>query len=55
MKQLGGADGSRALLWRQGESDAHQLAGHEMGAAEYRRMIGLSRDPDMFAQRKLSY
>ena len=39
MEQLGGPRGFRALLWHQGESDAHQPAGHEIGAAEYRRMM----------------
>jgi Carbohydrate esterase, sialic acid-specific acetylesterase len=29
----------RALLWHQGESDAHQGAGHELSGAEYRRMM----------------
>jgi hypothetical protein len=29
----------RALLWHQGESDAHQAAGHELSGAEYRRMM----------------
>ena len=35
--QLGGD--FRALLWHQGESDAHQGAGHELSGAEYRRMM----------------
>ncbi len=31
--------GFRALLWHQGESDAHQQAGHEITAAQYRQMV----------------
>jgi hypothetical protein len=38
MQQLGN-QGFRAVLWHQGESDAHQPAGHEIPAAEYRRMM----------------
>jgi hypothetical protein len=29
----------RMLLWHQGESDAHQAAGHELSGAEYRRLM----------------
>jgi hypothetical protein len=29
----------RALLWHQGESDAHQGAGHELSGPEYERMM----------------
>ena len=39
IRQLGSAGSFRALLWHQGESDAHQPAGHEISAAEYRRMM----------------
>jgi len=35
-----GRDGFRALLWHQGESDAHQAAGHQIDPAEYQRMMG---------------
>ena len=38
MKQLGPSR-FRAVLWHQGESDAHQPAGHEIPPAEYRRMM----------------
>jgi len=34
-----GARGFRALLWHQGESDAHQPAGHEIAASTYRNMM----------------
>ena len=34
-----GPGGFRAVLWHQGESDAHQAAGHEIDGAEYRRMM----------------
>jgi hypothetical protein len=36
-----GPHGFRALLWHQGESDAHQPAGHEISGAEYARMLTL--------------
>lgn len=40
-----GKHGFRALLWHQGESDAHQQAGHGIDGAMYRRMmIELIRD-----------
>jgi hypothetical protein len=38
IRQLG-THGFRALLWHQGESDAHQQAGHELSGDEYRRML----------------
>jgi hypothetical protein len=38
MKQLG-SSGFRAVLWHQGESDAHQAPGHDITAAQYRRML----------------
>ena len=38
MKQLG-ARGFRAVLWHQGESDAHQAPGHDITAAQYRQMM----------------
>ena len=38
IRQLG-PNGFRALLWHQGESDAHQKAGHEIAPEEYRRML----------------
>ena len=38
IRQFGPA-GFRAVLWHQGESDSHQAVGHEMDAAEYRRMM----------------
>jgi hypothetical protein len=38
MHQLG-KRGFRAVLWHQGESDAHQQAGHEITAAMYRQMM----------------
>jgi hypothetical protein len=38
IRQLG-PHGFRALLWHQGESDAHQAAGHELDPAEYQRMM----------------
>jgi hypothetical protein len=34
-----GPHGFRAVLWHQGESDAHQGPGHEIAAAEYKRMM----------------
>jgi hypothetical protein len=34
-----GPHGFRAVLWHQGESDAHQDAGHEIQPAEYQRMM----------------
>ena len=34
-----GPRGFRAVLWHQGESDAHQGPGHEIEPAEYRRMM----------------
>lgn len=34
-----GPHGFRALLWHQGESDAHQAPAHEISAAVYRRML----------------
>jgi hypothetical protein len=34
-----GRGGFRAVLWHQGESDAHQGSGHEIDPAEYRRMM----------------
>ncbi|HEV3196275.1 MAG TPA: sialate O-acetylesterase [Bryobacteraceae bacterium] len=34
-----GPHGFRALLWHQGESDAHQGPGHEIVPAEYQRMM----------------
>jgi hypothetical protein len=37
IQQLG-PGGIRALLWHQGESDAHQPPGHEISADEYRRL-----------------
>jgi len=40
VRQLG-PQGFRALLWHQGESDAHQTPGHDITAAEYRRMLEL--------------
>jgi hypothetical protein len=40
IQQFGG-HGFRALLWHQGESDAHQTPGHDIAAAEYRRMLEL--------------
>jgi hypothetical protein len=38
IRQLG-PHGFRALLWHQGESDAHQQAGHQMTGAEYRGLL----------------
>ncbi len=38
IRQLG-RGGFRALLWHQGESDAHQAPGHEITGAEYRGMM----------------
>jgi hypothetical protein len=38
IRQLG-AHGFRALLWHQGESDAHQQAGHEISGADYARLL----------------
>ncbi len=38
IRQLG-PSGFRAVLWHQGESDAHQGAGHEIDPADYRRMM----------------
>jgi hypothetical protein len=38
MKQLG-SNGFRAVLWHQGESDAHQQPGHDITAAQYRQML----------------
>jgi hypothetical protein len=38
IRQLG-PGGFRALLWHQGEADAHQSEGHEISGAEYRRMM----------------
>jgi hypothetical protein len=38
IRQLG-PGGFRAVLWHQGESDAHQAAGHEIDPADYRRML----------------
>jgi len=38
IRQLG-PGGFRALLWHQGESDAHQKPGHEITAEEYGRML----------------
>jgi hypothetical protein len=38
IRQLG-PHGFRAVLWHQGESDAHQGPGHEIEPAEYRRMM----------------
>jgi Carbohydrate esterase, sialic acid-specific acetylesterase len=38
IRQLG-RGGFRALLWHQGESDAHQATGHEISGAEYRGMM----------------
>lgn len=38
IRQLG-PNGFRALLWHQGESDAHQQAGHELSGAGYARML----------------
>ena len=50
MKQLdgaGGPHGFRAMLWHQGESDAHQAEGHTLAGKDYRvmleRVIGESR------------
>jgi len=40
IRQLG-PQGFRTLLWHQGESDAHQTPGHDITAAEYRRMLEL--------------
>jgi hypothetical protein len=40
IRQLGD-HGFRALLWHQGESDAHQQPQHDITAAEYRRMMEL--------------
>lgn len=34
-----GPHGFRALLWHQGESDAHQGSGHEISGAEYQRLL----------------
>lgn len=34
-----GPNGFRALLWHQGESDAHQQAGHDMSGSEYARTL----------------
>lgn len=34
-------NGFRALLWHQGESDAHQQIGHEISGLEYSRMLKL--------------
>ncbi len=34
-----GTHGFRALLWHQGESDAHQVPAHEISAAIYRSML----------------
>jgi hypothetical protein len=39
IRQLG-PHGFRALLWHQGESDAHQKPEHDIGAEEYGRMMG---------------
>jgi hypothetical protein len=38
IRQLG-QGGLRALLWHQGESDAHQQVGHELSGKDYRRMM----------------
>ena len=38
IRQLG-PQGFRAVLWHQGESDAHQGPDHEIAAAEYRQMM----------------
>ncbi len=38
IRQLG-RGGFRAVLWHQGESDAHQGPGHEIAAAGYQRMM----------------
>ena len=38
MKELG-PKGFRAMLWHQGESDAHQAAGHTLPGKEYRAML----------------
>ena len=38
IRQLGPA-GFRAVLWHQGESDAHQAPGHEIDSAEYQRLM----------------
>jgi hypothetical protein len=38
MKQLG-SNGFRAVLWHQGESDAHQQPEHDITAAQYRQMM----------------
>ena len=38
MKQLG-PKGFRAMLWHQGESDAHQSAGHTLPGKDYRAML----------------
>ncbi len=38
MKALGPQQ-FRAVLWHQGESDAHQAAGHGISGAEYRKML----------------
>jgi hypothetical protein len=38
IRQLG-PNGFRALLWHQGESDAHQTPEHEITAGEYARML----------------
>jgi hypothetical protein len=40
IQQLG-PRGFRALLWHQGESDAHQTPEHDITAAEYRRLLEL--------------
>lgn len=37
-----GRDGFRALLWHQGESDAHQKPEHDITAEEYQRLLELS-------------
>lgn len=39
--RLLGPNGFRALLWHQGESDAHQPPGHDITAQEYERMLRL--------------
>ncbi len=38
MRQLG-SDGFRAVLWHQGESDAHQNPEHDITARQYRQML----------------
>jgi Carbohydrate esterase, sialic acid-specific acetylesterase len=38
IRQLG-LNGFRAVLWHQGESDAHQGPGHEIDPTDYRRMM----------------